>query len=81
MVYAYKLTSQQPVIESVIIHRQVDNASEAINDGMACGIRNVDGSPKYAYNVFKFMDKGNSAYTDFALPILGVTSWAELGLQ
>lgn len=81
MVYAYKLTSQQPVIEAVIIHRQIDNASEAINDGMACGIRNVDGSPKYAYNVFKFMDQGNSAYTDFALPIIGATSWTDLGVQ
>ena len=81
MVYAYKLTSQQPVIEAVIIHRQVDEAAEIVGDGMAVGLRNANGSPKYAYDVFKFMDKGNSAYTDFALPIIGAGSWAELGVQ
>ena len=48
---------------------------------MAVGLRNANGSPKYAYDVFKFMDKGNSAYTDFALPIIGAGSWAELGVQ
>ena len=47
---------------------------------MAVGIR-TDAGPKYAYNVFKYMDTGNTAYTDFALPIIGATSWADLGLN
>ena len=48
---------------------------------MALGIR-TENSIKYAYGVFANMDKGNSPqYTDFALPILGITSWAEVGLQ
>ena len=81
MVYAYKLTSQQPLIEAVIIHRQIDEIAEIASDGMAVGIRNADGSPKVAYDVYKHMDKGNSAYTDFALPIIGATSWAQLGVQ
>ncbi len=80
MVYAYKLTSSNPFIEGVIIHRQVDHASEIVSDGMAVGIR-TDAGPKYAYNVFKYMDTGNTAYTDFALPIIGATSWADLGLN
>ncbi|MCD8037694.1 MAG: DUF5722 domain-containing protein [Lachnospiraceae bacterium] len=80
MVYAYKLTSSNPFIEGVIIHRQVDNASEVANDGMAVGIRTESGK-KYAYDVFKYMDTGNTAYTDFALPIIGAASWADLGLN
>ncbi len=80
MVYAYKLTSSNPFIEGVIIHRQVDNASEVVHDGMAVGIRTESGT-KYAYNVFRYMDTGNTAFTDFALPIIGATSWESLGLQ
>ena len=34
-----------------------------------------------SYDIYKHMDKGNSAYTDFALPIIGATSWAQLGVQ
>lgn len=80
MVYAYKLTASNPFIEGVIIHRQVDHASEVVHDGMAVGIRTETGT-KYAYDVFRYMDTGNAAFTDFALPIIGASSWAELGLQ
>lgn len=81
MVYAYKLTSSNPFIEGIVFHRQVDHASEIKSDGMALGIRTETGV-KYAYGVFANMDKGNSPqYTDFALPILGISSWAEVGLQ
>lgn len=81
MVYAYKLCSQQPVIEAVVIHRQLDNAQEIAGDGMAVGLRHVNGQKKYAYDVFKFMDQGTNAYTEFALPIIGAANWAQLGLQ
>lgn len=81
IVFAYKLASQNPLIEGVVFHRQVDHAHEIMSDGMALGIR-TETSVKYAYGVFKNMDKGNSKqYTDFALPYLGVTSWAQLGLK
>lgn len=81
MVYGFKIASQNPFIEGVIIHRQVDHASEIAGDGMAVGIRTETGV-KYAYNVFKYMDKGNTPqYTDFALPYIGAASWAQLGLQ
>ena len=81
MVYAYKLTSANPFIEGIVFHRQVDHASEIRSDGMALGIRTETGI-KYAYGVFANMDKGNSPeYTDFALPILGISSWAEVGLK
>lgn len=81
IVYAYKLISANPLIEGIVFHRQVDHASELRSDGMALGIR-TETSVKYAYGVFANMDKGNSReYTDFALPIIGASSWEELGLQ
>lgn len=81
MVYAYKLLSQQPMVEAVIIHRQVDHPYEIKDSNMACGLRNMNGTPKFAYDVYKFMDHPNSYYTDFALPIIGASSWAQLGVQ
>lgn len=81
MQYAYKLTASNPFIEGVIIHRQLDHMSEVVNDGMAVGIRDVNGTPKIAYNVFKYMDTDNAAYANFALPYIGLSSWAAAGLQ
>lgn len=81
MQYAYKLTASNPFIEGVIIHRQIDHLSEVVNDGMAVGIRDVNGTPKVAFNVFKYMDTNNTTYANFALPYIGLTSWAQVGLQ
>ena len=81
MVYAYKIMSQQPLVEAVIIHRQVDHPYEIADSNMACGLRRADGTPKFAYEVYKYMDHPNSPYTDFALPIIGASSWAQLGVQ
>ena len=81
MVYAYKLTASNPFIEGVIIHRQIDHASEVVNDGMAVGIMTDTGVPKVAYNVFKYMDTANTSYSDAMLPYIGASSWADLGLN
>lgn len=81
MQYGYKLAAQQPVIEAVIIHRHIDHMSEMVGDGMAVGIRDVNGAPKVAYEVYKYMDQPNSAYSNFGLPYIGATSWADLGVQ
>jgi len=80
MTYGYKLMAAQPTIDAVIIHRNVDHPDE-IAQGMACGLRNSDGTPKFAYTIFKFMDKPGAAETNFALPIIGASSWAQLGLN
>ncbi len=81
IVYSYKLIANNPFIQGIVYHRQVDHASEIAGDGIAGGIRTETGT-KYAYGVFANMDKGNSPeYTDFALPIIGAASWAELGLD
>jgi hypothetical protein len=78
MVYAYKLAEANPLIEGVIIHRELDNDSEIVSDGMAVGIMTSAGTPKQAYAAFKLMDTGN---TDYLLPILGASSWADLGVN
>ena len=81
MQYAYKLAVANPFIQGVIIHRHVDHISEVINDGMAVGLRDVNGAPKVAYTVFKYMDHTGTPYDNFALPYVGVSSWGQLGLQ
>lgn len=78
LVYAYKKAESLPEIEAFIIHKQNDDASEAAS-AVSYGLR-VGDRKRYAYDVFKFMDTGNTAYTDFALPIIGVSNWAQLGL-
>ncbi|MDO4515023.1 MAG: DUF5722 domain-containing protein [Lachnospiraceae bacterium] len=80
MTYGYKLMAAQPLIEAVIIHRDIDDAYE-IQQGMACGLRNANGTPKLAYEAFKYMDKPGSANSNFALGVIGASSWAQLGLQ
>lgn len=81
MQYAYKLASSNPFIEGVVIHRQLDNAQEAAMDGMAVGIRDAGGAPKVSFEVFKYMDTANPTYANFALPYIGASSWADLGLN
>ncbi len=83
--YAYKLAEKNPYIKSFIVHRTVDNIYEKNADGIACGLYNCDANgwittPKQIYDVFKYIDTPQSdAYTQFALPIIGASSWAALG--
>ena len=79
MTYGYKIMAAQPAIDAVIIHRQVDDASEIADAGMACGIRNADGTPKQSYNAFKMMDVPGGS--DQYLSVIGAGSWASLGVQ
>ena len=81
MQYAYKLAASNPFIEGIVIHRQIDHASEVANDGMAVGIRDAGGVPKVSFEMFKYMDTAAPTYANFALPYIGVSSWAELGLN
>jgi hypothetical protein len=85
--YAYKLAEQNPYIKGFIVHRTVDNVYEKTSDGISCGLYNCDanGLPtttKQIYDVFKYIDTAQSdAYTAFALPIIGASSWAALGVK
>ncbi len=85
--YAYKLAEKNPYIKGFIVHRAVDNIYEKTSDGIACGLYNCDanGLPttaKQICDVFKYIDTELSdAYTQFALPIIGASSWAALGVS
>lgn len=85
--YAYKLAQSNPLIKGFIVHRTVDNIYEKNADKIACGLYNCDANglattPKYIYNVFKYIDTPQqAAYTSFAPALIGAGSWAALGLQ
>lgn len=81
MQYGYKLAASNPFIEGIVIHRQIDHASEVANDGMAVGIRDAGGAPKVSFNMFKYMDTADPTYANFALPYIGASSWADVGLN
>lgn len=83
--YAYKLAERNPYIKAFVVHRMVDSPYEKASDKIACGLYNCDANgwattPKQIYDVFKYIDTPQSAaYTQFALPIIGAGSWAQLG--
>ncbi len=85
--YAYKLAEKNPLIKGFIVHRTIDNLYEKNSDKIACGLYNCDANglattPKMMYDVFKYIDTPQSAaYTQFALPLIGASSWAALGVN
>lgn len=79
IVYAYKKIDSIPAIRAFIFHRHTDDAGE-VATGLSYGLRS-GARKKFAYDVFKFMDTGNTAYTDFALPYIGASSWVALGVN
>ena len=78
IVYAYKKAEANEHIDSILFSRQTD-AAEEIAQGLALGLNHVDGSHKYAYNVYKYMDTDKEeSYTDFAKSIIGISDWSQL---
>lgn len=78
LVYAYKVAEANPHIDSILFSRQTD-APEEIVQGLALGLNHTDGSPKYAYNVYKYMDTEQSdTYTKFAKGIIGISDWSQI---
>ena len=75
IVYAYKVVEENPHIDSVLFSRQTD-AEEEMEQGLALGINHMDGTHKYVYTVYKYMDTDQEEkYTDFAKEIIGITDW------
>ncbi|MCI9107488.1 MAG: hypothetical protein HFI00_04630 [Lachnospiraceae bacterium] len=78
LVYAYKVAEANAHVDAVLFSRQTD-AVEELEQELALGLNNLDGSHKYAYNVFRYMDtKQQEEYTDFAKDIIGIKSWGEV---
>ena len=52
--YAYTVAANNPYITSFMLFRETDNAHEMESD-IAQGLKNLDGSPKLAYNYYRAM--------------------------
>jgi len=76
--YAYKIADNNPYIDMFILNKQADMAVE-IAQGLSLGINRSNGSHKYIYNVFKYIDTPSSdEVTDFAMSYIGISSWGEV---
>lgn len=77
-VYAYKIIESNRYIDNMLFSRETDAPSE-VADGLALGINTLGGGHKSIYNAFKYVDTADSAaYTDFALRVIGISSWSEV---
>ncbi len=77
-VYAYKVIEANQYIDSMLFSRETD-ASLEIAQGLALGINTLEGHRKSIYDAYKYVDTDQSAaYTDFALRLIGVSSWSEI---
>ena len=77
-VYAYKIVESNRYIDNMLFSRETDAPSE-VADGLALGINTQGGGHKSIYNAFKYVDTADSAaYTDFALRVIGISSWSEV---
>lgn len=77
-VYAYKVIEANQYIDSMLFSRETDATLE-INQGLALGISTLEGNRKSIYDAYKYVDTDQSAaHTDFALRIIGVSSWNEI---
>jgi len=77
-VYAYKVIEANQYVDSMLFSRETD-APEEVSQGLALGICTLGGGRKSIYEAFKYVDTPESAkYTDFALRVIGVSSWDEI---
>lgn len=77
-VYAYKVIEANQYVDSMLFSRETD-AAEEVSQGLALGICTQGGGRKSIYEAFKYVDTPESAkYTDFALRVIGVSSWDQI---
>lgn len=77
-VYAYKIIEANRYIDNMLFSRETDAPSE-VAEGLALGINTQGGGHKSIYNAYKYVDTADSAaYTDFALRVIGISSWSEV---
>ena len=81
--YCYYIIEANPYVDAFIMNRQTD-ALEEVRQGLAFGIYDLDQSPKYIFDTFKYIDTDEAEeHTEFMLNILGAEnieealSWAQ----
>lgn len=78
LVYAYKVAEANPHVDSILFSRQTDAIEEMV-DGLSFGLNHPDGTHKYAYNIYKYMDtEDQETYTNFAKSIIGISDWSQI---
>ena len=82
--YGYYLAEANDMVDSFVVHRQVDHSVETAQGfylGLwTCkpGALEIAYTKKQAYDVFKYMDtRYYMTYTRFALPLIKKTSWEQ----
>ena len=77
-VYAYKTIEANQYVDSMLFSRETDAASE-VAQGLDLGLCTLGGGRKSIYEAFKYVDTSEAAkYTDFALRVIGISSWNEV---
>lgn len=82
--YGYYLAEANDMVDSFVVHRQVDHSAET-QQGFHLGLwtckpgsTETADSKKQAYDVFKYMDtKQYMTYTKFTLPLIKKNSWEQ----
>lgn len=75
--YCYFIIEANPYVDAFIMNRQTD-ALEEVRQGLSFGIYEMDQTPKYIRDVYKYIDSDQAQeYTDFMLNILGAESLEE----
>lgn len=75
--YCYYILDANPYVDSFIMNRQTD-AAEEVKQGLAFGIYDINQSPKYIYDTFKYIDTDEAEeHTAYMLDVLGADSLEE----
>ena len=79
MAYAYQVAAGNPYIDAILFSRQTDAAEEIERLHLYLGIDHVDGTHKYAYGVYRYMDtEQEGAYTEGVKALIGIGDWDEI---
>ena len=79
MAYAYQVAAANPHIDAILFSRQTDAAEEIERLHLYLGIDHVDGTHKYAYEVYRYMDtEQEGAYTEGVKALIGIGDWDEI---
>lgn len=74
--YAYLNAKYNQHIDAFIAVRDIDFQAE-INQGLPMGLKNVNGTPKAAYNVYKYIDVDPSVTAPY-LGQIGISNWNQV---
>lgn len=76
LAYTFYAAEFNNMVDAVIFRSYQTDPNDGIFD---LGLKDSNGNPREAYDVFKYMDTPNgNSYTDRYLPVIGVQNWTDL---